>query len=106
MATPLLGQLKGNAQKGRELYLEKCALCHGSQGEGWDWSKKAQPPIPVPDLAKAAPKQSDQYLFDIIKGGGEAVGKTRLMPPFGFDLSDQEVWDIVTHLRMLGGKTK
>lgn len=106
MATPLLGQLKGNAQKGRDLYLEKCALCHGSQGEGWDWSKKAQPPIPVPDLAKAAPKQSDQYLFDIIKGGGEAVGRTRFMPPFGFDLNDQEVRDVVAHLRALGGKTK
>ena len=106
MAAPLLGQLKGNAQKGRDLYLEKCALCHGSQGEGWDWSKKAPPPIPVPDLAKTTPKQSDQYLFDIIKGGGEAVRRTRLMPPFGFDLSDQEVWDVVSHLRTLGGKTK
>ena len=106
MAAPLLGQLKGNAQKGRDLYLEKCALCHGSQGEGWDWSKKAPPPIPVPDLAETTPKQSDQYLFDIIKGGGEAVRRTRFMPPFGFDLSDQEVWDVVTHLRTLGGKIK
>src|SRR3989338_2305796 len=106
MAAPLLGQLKGNAQKGRDLYLEKCALCHGSQGEGWDWSKKAQPPIPVPYLAKAAPQQSDQYLFDIIKGGGEAVRRTRLMPAFGFDLNDQEVWDTVAYIRSLGGKTK
>lgn len=106
MAAPLLAQLKGNAQKGRNLYLEKCVLCHGSQGEGWDWSKKAKPPIPVPDLAKTAPEQPNEYLFDIVKGGGEAVGKTRFMPPFGFDLSDQDVWDIVTYIRSLGGKTK
>lgn len=102
MTAPLLAQLKGNAQKGRGLYLEKCVLCHGSQGAGWDWSKKAKPPIPVPDLAKTAPKQSNEYLFDIVKGGGEAVGKTRFMPSFGFELSDQEVWDIVAYMRLLG----
>lgn len=106
MVAPLFAQPKGAAQKGQDLYLEKCVLCHGSQGEGWDWSKKAPPPIPVPDLAKEAPKQSDQYLFDIVKGGGEAVRRTRFMPPFGFDLSDQDVWDVVAYLRTLGGKTK
>jgi mono/diheme cytochrome c family protein len=41
-------------------------------------------------------------LFDIVHGGGEAVGKTRLMPPFGFQLNDQEVWDIVAYMRTLG----
>lgn len=106
MATSLAAQFKGDAQKGRNLYLERCVLCHGSQGEGWDWSKKAPPPIPVPDLAREAPKQSDQYLFEIVKGGGEAVRKTRLMPPFGFDLSDQDIWDIVAYLRMLGRNAK
>lgn len=107
LAGPVLAQSKGDAKNGRELYLEKCVLCHGSQGEGWDWTKKvAKPPIPVPDLAKVAPEQSDQFLFDVIKGGGEAVGKTRFMPPFGFQLSDQEVWDLVAYMRSLGGKTK
>lgn len=105
-AVSLFAQARGDARKGQDLYLEKCVLCHGSQGEGWDWSTKALPPIPVPDLAKTAPKQSDQYLFDIVKAGGEAVGKTRFMPPFGFDLSDQEVWDVVAYLRGLGGNIK
>jgi mono/diheme cytochrome c family protein len=87
--------------------MEKCVLCHGSQGEGWDWTKKvAQPPVPVPNLAKVAPERSDQFLFDVVKDGGEAVGKTRFMPPFGFQLSDQEVWDIVAYLRMLGRNAK
>jgi len=106
LAVPLFAQAKGDAKKGQDLYLEKCVLCHGSQGQGWDWSKKAQPPIPVPDLAKTAPKQSDQYLFDVVKSGGEAVGMTRFMPPFGFDLSDQDVWDIVAYMRSLAGKMK
>lgn len=106
MAAPLSTQPKGDAKKGEDLYLEKCVLCHGSQGVGWDWSKKAKPPIPVPDLAKVAPEQSDKYLFEVVKEGGEAVGKTRFMPPFGFQLSDQEVWDLVAYMRSLGGKKK
>lgn len=104
---PAFAQAKGDVNKGRELYTEKCVLCHGSRGEGWDWSKRvANPPIPVPDLAKVTPEQSDQFLFDVVKGGGEAVGKTRFMPAFGFQLNDQEVWDLVAYMRSLSGKKK
>lgn len=93
---------RGDAARGRELYTEKCVLCHGGQGEGWDWSTKvARPPVPVPDLAQAAPQRSDAYLFEIVKEGGEAVGRTRFMPPFGFQLSDQEIWDLVAYVRSL-----
>jgi len=34
------------------------------------------------------------------------VGQTRFMPPFGFQLSDQEVWDLVAYMRSFAGKTK
>lgn len=105
MAAPLFVQQKGDTKNGRELYMEKCVLCHGSQGEGWDWTKKvAKPPVSVPDLAQVVSKRSDEFLFEILKGGGEAVGQTRFMPPFGFQLSDQEVWDLVAFMRSLGAK--
>lgn len=96
-------QAGGDPRNGRELYLEKCALCHGGQGQGWDWARKVDaPPYPVPDLRRLAANRSDQHLFDAVKGGGEAVGRTRFMPPFGFQLSDREVWDLVAHMRSLG----
>lgn len=107
IAGPALAQPRGDARNGRELYMEKCGLCHGSEGEGWDWTKKvAKPPVPVPDLARVAAERSDKHLFEVVKGGGEAVGKTRFMPPFGFQLSDQEVWDLVVYMRSLARKTK
>lgn len=97
-----VAQSRGDARSGRELYVEKCTLCHGGRGEGWDWSAKvARPPVPVPDLATVVPERSDRYLFDIVKEGGEAVGRTRFMPGFGFQLTDDEIWDLIAYMRSL-----
>lgn len=104
---PAVAGEKGDPAHGRVLYMEKCVLCHGGKGEGWDWARKVpKPPVPVPDLARVVPELSDEYLFDVVKGGGEAVGKTRFMPPFGFQLSDQEVWDLVAYMRSLAQKAQ
>lgn len=87
---------------GREIYQERCVLCHGSRGEGWDWEKKAaRPPVPVPDLTQSVAKRSDAFLFAVIRDGGEAVGLTRFMPAFGFNMSEQELKDVVAYLRSL-----
>lgn len=97
-----LGQPRGDVANGRLLYEEKCVLCHGARGQGWDWSQKVgRPPVPVPDLTRTGGGRSDRFLFEVIKDGGEAVGRTRFMPPFGFQLSDQEVWDLVAYVRTL-----
>jgi mono/diheme cytochrome c family protein len=102
---PASAQSPGNPRQGEALYQEKCVLCHGGAGQGWDWSKKVeQPPVPVPDLATVVPERDDAFLFSVVKDGGEAVGKSRFMPPFGFQLSDQEVWDLVAYMRSLKGK--
>jgi len=99
---PASGQPPGHAGNGADLYAEKCQLCHGARGEGWDWAAKVdKPPVPVPDLATVSPERSDEYLFDVVKGGGEAVGRTRFMPAFGFQLTDTEVWDLVAYMRSL-----
>jgi mono/diheme cytochrome c family protein len=95
----------GDAGKGSEIYAEKCALCHGGRGEGWNWQQKVEkPPVPVPDLAQIGPTRSDAFLFEVIERGGEAVGRTRFMPPFGFQLEEAEIWDLVAYIRSLAGK--
>lgn len=102
-ASSAAAQSAGDSRKGQAVYVEKCVLCHGGHGEGWDWGKKvASPPVPVPDLATVAAQRSDQDLFEVIKGGGEAVGRTRFMPAFAFQLSDDEVWNVVAYVRSLG----
>ncbi len=107
MPITLAAQSKGNAKQGEALYKERCVLCHGGQGEGWDWSQKVpKPPVPVPDLAQVVPQRNDQFLFTVVRDGGEAVGQTRFMPAFGFQLSDQQVWDLVAYMKGLAPKAR
>ena len=104
LASPV-GAQPGNAKQGEALYQEKCALCHGGQGAGWDWSRKVEkPPVPVPDLVTAVPARDDGYLFTVVKDGGEGVGRSRFMPAFGFQLTDEEVWHLVAYMRALAGR--
>jgi mono/diheme cytochrome c family protein len=109
VVNPASAASKGDPERGRQLYGEYCLQCHGGKGEGWGWSKKVPPPpIPIPDLSnpELMKRLSDQYLFDVIKGGGEAVGKTRLMPPAERVMSDQEIWDVIAFLRLLTQEVK
>lgn len=108
-STPGLAASKGDPEQGKPLYVEYCLQCHGSRGEGWGWGEKIPPPpVPITDLSdtELMMQLSDQYLFDIIKGGGEAVGKTRLMPPAERVMSDAEIWDVVAYLRSLTKKSQ
>ena len=102
-----LAEPAGNADTGQQLYQERCVLCHGAAGQGWDWNKKAmQPPMPVPNLVEVMPQRSDEYLRAVVRDGGEAVGLTLFMPAFGFNMSEQDLQDVVAYLRLLQRRAK
>ena len=91
-----------NIKLGEKIYTEQCVLCHGQAGEGWDWEKKAdKPPVPVPNLLEVIPERSDEYLATVIKLGGGAVGLTDFMPALGFNLTDQDLHNLIAYLRAL-----
>jgi mono/diheme cytochrome c family protein len=89
---------------GKEIYVERCVLCHGTAGHGWDWSQKImKPPVPVPNLVETLPAMSDETLRRIIVEGGEGVGRTRFMPAFGFSMRPGELDALVSYLRAISG---
>ena len=84
----------------QRVYLTDCATCHGANGHGsWRaWLFLLRPP----DLGdpRVMSGLTDEYLFTVIKNGGAVIGKPG-MPAFGFDLTDEQIRQLVQYLRTL-----
>jgi mono/diheme cytochrome c family protein len=44
-------------------------------------------------------KDSDEVLFKIVKGGGQSVGRSTVMPSWGDSLSDGQIRELVKYVR-------
>ncbi|HKB10892.1 MAG TPA: c-type cytochrome [Vicinamibacterales bacterium] len=82
---------------GKRLYQRHCASCHGANAEGGAGNDL----IPAaPDLTDKEWKHgsSDGEIFSAIKNG---VPPELNMIPFGDQLKDNEIWNVLNYLRSL-----
>ena len=83
-------------------YKTYCVQCHGLQGNGTGVNVRDMSVQPRDHTdAKAISGRSDADLFKVIKEGGQSIDKSVLMPPWGDIFSDDEIRDLVQHIRML-----
>ncbi len=83
-------------------YRTYCVQCHGMDGNGKGVNIRDMSVQPRDHTdAKAMSARSDDMLAKVIKEGGPSIDKSVLMPPWGDTLSDEEIKDMVQHLRML-----
>ncbi|CDY74631.1 High-affinity iron permease [Caballeronia glathei] len=89
-----------NIESGRTLFEQNCARCHGvtGLGDGPDGANLFPRPANVAAVSKM-PMASDGYLLWSISEGGVPVGSA--MPPFKGALKEDEIWKIITYLRVL-----
>jgi mono/diheme cytochrome c family protein len=85
---------------GKRLYQRFCASCHGSNAEGG----------PGNDLIPAAPDLTDKEwkhgstdgeIFGVVKNG---VPPDLNMVPFGDQMKDTDIWNVVNYLRSVAKK--
>lgn len=102
--SPLASAAARAETPGKLLYDTYCTACHGIAGNGKG--------LNVPDMAiqprdhtdaREMGARTDEELFRAIEGGGAAVGKSVLMPPWGAVLDPEEIRTLVAHLRELSG---
>jgi mono/diheme cytochrome c family protein len=74
--------------------------CHGPQGKGDGPAGKYLNPRPN-DFAVSLKDKTDEWIAKSIKGGGAAVGLSKVMPPYA-DLSDDQVKALVEYIKKLG----
>ena len=90
-------------EKGRLLFLKFCSHCHGNRGGGDGFNAafidKDPDELSYPTFLA---KRSNEKLFRVISVGGAKVKKSHLMPPFGYTLSEKEIWSLVSFIRYLG----
>ena len=93
----------GDAAKGKASFDQICASCHGPAGKGDGAAAAALNPKPR-DLSNKTYVSGlkDDYIKKLIKEGGQAVGKSPLMPPLGGALKDDDIENVITYVRSLG----
>lgn len=96
---------RGDVQAGKAVYTEHCLKCHGEKGKGDGPSaKKLKMKMADYTNVEAMAKFSDEDMKKITLAGGEAVGKSKLMPDYKDKLSAQQVADVVEFIRTLAKK--
>jgi mono/diheme cytochrome c family protein len=92
------GQALSAEDRGAGIFRKYCTLCHGEKGDGKGPAAHLHHPSPA-NLRMS--RRSDEYKKKIIREGGAAVGRSRSMPPWRAELSDQDILDLVAYLRSL-----
>ena len=93
---------------GAKIAAKHCAECHGEtgKGDGEMLQKFKTMGVVVPDPVAwndvaGMSEWTDEQLFQIIEKGGKGVGKSKMMPQWGDQLSKAEIADLVAYIRSL-----
>ncbi|HEY1912399.1 MAG TPA: c-type cytochrome [Vicinamibacterales bacterium] len=81
--------------RGKSLYLQNCQSCHDEDGRARSAAVAIAADLTDPSRWKFG--TSDAQLFKTIKNGAAEA-----MPPFGVDLKDEQIWDVVNFIRSIG----
>lgn len=81
--------------RGREIYTERCAYCHGDTGRGDGPAAFGLSPRPADFRVHLAAGHTDAQLFDWISNGVPGTA----MPAFRSDLSETDRWNVLNYLK-------
>jgi nitrite reductase (NO-forming) len=88
--------LKASVARGKEVYGSYCITCHMEQGEGIE---SVYPPVAKSDYLMADKKRSINVVLKGLTGEIKVNGKIYNMDMTSFDLTDQEVSDVLNYIR-------
>ena len=93
------GDLRGDAERGQPLHQEHCAECHGYDGKAEVIIMHMDEPPPDQSDPEYMGQLPDAYLYLAICRGGEGIGKSIVMYPWGAIFTDQQIKDLVAYVR-------
>jgi len=92
--------LAADLSAARDNFDGQCAKCHGESGTG-DGPAGASLPVRPRNFTDCSrmSKESDERIFNTIKGGGSSAGLSKEMPPWGEAFDDEEIKALVAYVR-------
>ena len=87
--------------RGGLVYANYCVTCHGINADGN--GRAARLHTPRPANLRASDK-NDAYIGLIVRRGGEALGRAPGMPPWGEELTDEQIKDVTAFVRSVNGQ--
>jgi mono/diheme cytochrome c family protein len=88
-----------DAGRGKVLYKEYCAQCHGLTGKGDGPAASGLEPKPAIHANMPFEKLPMEYLYNVINHGGPAIGKSPNMPYWNLTIGQQGVADVIVYLK-------
>lgn len=85
-------------EKGKKIYYQVCAICHGRSGKGDGPTGLTLTKKPADHTSKKVQSQSDGALFYKISKGRD------LMPSYNTALSKTQRWQVIRYMRTLNSK--
>lgn len=82
--------------RGGLVYANYCVTCHGVNADGNGRAARLHNPRPA---NLRASDKNDAYIRLIVARGGEAVGRSPGMPPWGEELTDEQINDVTAFVR-------
>ncbi|AQS40118.1 cytochrome c, mono- and diheme variants family [Shewanella psychrophila] len=99
MLNKYTSKLLRSLEEGKVIFETRCSLCHGMGGKGdGRLSKLITQPSPA-NLTQSRLLRAS--MFDIITLGGQAVGRSSKMPPWGEVLSVNEINAVTDYVKTL-----
>lgn len=104
-ARPLLARDGADAAhfRGSLVFFNYCVTCHGPNADGNGRAAKLYDPRPA--NLRASDKNA-AYMKLIIRNGGKAMARSEFMPPWGQELTDEQIGDVVAYLQAINNARK
>jgi mono/diheme cytochrome c family protein len=90
---------KASVDRGKGLYKEYCAQCHGFTGKGDGPAASGLEPKPAIHANIPFENLPMDYLYNVVNHGGAAIGKSPNMPYWNLTIGQQGVADVIAYLR-------
>ncbi len=88
--------------QGKRIFYQQCVWCHSDTTPAGPSNRpNITPTPPLMNDGTVLNGESDVSLEKAIAGGGIAVGKSPMMPPYGASLSPDEIKDLIAYMRAI-----